>query len=575
MRAESLDQSEALELLELEEERHYRSARDGLIYFAETVEIPDTPPDPSEFGKAYPIHVKPADHHRLILKAFEDMLTGALPVDGIIVLAPPGSAKSVYLAVIAAWAMGRFPNFNVIGTSYSSALANVMSYRVRHIARQPIYQDIFDTTIKADNSALSLWSLENDSKMRADGILGGITGFRADLALGDDLIAGREEASSQIIRDKTWNAWNSDVATRLKPGGKLGIVMTHWDEDDPLGRILGEEWKGQSGIWVGTDKRKWFVLNLPMKAEHIDDPLGRKPGQMLWPQWFKKHEIDRLEAKGGRDWSSLYQQRPAANEGAILNRSWWREWKRRDKAGNPEPPECEFIFLAYDTALEADEENDCSAMTAWGIFRAPADDTRMGGRIVRPGVECYHAILLGAWQERVAAVDLLRKVKEHHKFWPDCDMILVEKKASGHQLIQEMKRMRWPVKEVQPRVGSAGRMQAKVPRAHAVSLVLEQGSIWYVPGALTNKVLDECAAFPYGRNDDLVDTVLYALAWFRDGYYFQVPSDFEDKQEAALNDARWYEERREMRHRRSYDGGTMEMDDTPQVDGPRGGYGRM
>ena len=568
---------EKQELLALEEERHYRAARESLEYFAETVEIPMVPSEGEE-DDAYPVRIKLADHHRLLLRSAQDLLTGKLQVDGVMAFLPPGSAKSTFLSVVTeAWALGYFPRpYEIIGTSYNDDHAHKFSGRIKKIIQTETYRRIMNAATVSD--AVEAWSLDNDNAYRSAGIRGGIVGNRANAVIIDDPIKDRVDADSPVIRDRVWEAYLDVIDSRLKPGGKLFLIMTRWHEDDLAGRLLGEGWKGQSGIWKTTDGRTWMVINCPLLAEHRDDPLGRKIGGLLWPEYFKMEDAKRRQTLGGRTWSSLYQQRPTANEGAILTRSWWREWKKKDKKGEPEPPNCEYIFLAYDTALEAQEENDFSAMTAWGIFRSPVDDVRMGGRVIRQGQECYHAILLGAWQDRVPAVDLMRQIKAHIKVWPDVDMILIEQKASGIQLIQEMKRMRWPVKGVQPRTGSGGKMSGKVPRAHAVSLVLEQGSIWFVPGAMTHKVLDECAAFPYGRHDDLVDTVLYALSFFRDGYFFQTPSDYEDKDEATLNDMKTYEELRTMRNRRSYDGGTFEFEDNglePSPFAKRSGYGQL
>ena len=571
---------EKQELLALEEERHYRAARENAVYFAETIEIPAVEPTERSFTQAYPIHAEPAAHHRLILTAFQDMITGKLGVDGLIIMAPPGSAKSTYASVVCpAWVMGHRPGCNVMAISYSSELAEQWGYRVRQIVKQPIYQDIFPgADLAADQRAVSSWSLANGSTYRANGVFGSNTGFRADVLIGDDLLKGKEEADSDIIPAKLMGAVKSDLLTRLKPRAKIMLIGTRWIEDDPIGNFLGEDWKGQSGRWRGTDGRMWFVLNLPTKAEHVDDPLGRKPGEMIWPEWFIKEEIDRIEAQGGREWSAMHQQRPAAMEGAILKRSWWRPWNKKNKKGEAEPPECEYIFLSYDTAMEAAEVNDYSAMTAWGIFKAPAEDVRMAGRVIRPGVECFHVILLGAWQERIEATNLFGEIKRHMAIWPDVDMILFEKKASGHALIQEMRRMRWPVKAVTPPVTSGGKQKSIYPRANSIAHTLAEGGVWYIPGAKTHKVLDECTAVPHGRHDDLAMTVLYSLEYFREAYFYQLPSDFEDKDEATLNDMKAYEELRTMRNRRSYDGGTFEFEDNglePSPMAKRSGYGQL
>ena len=151
-------------------------------------------------------------------------------------------------------------------------------------------------------------------------------------------------------------------------------MQTRWHEDDLSGRLLGPDWKGQSGLWKGTDGKNWFVVNLPMICEHKDDLLGREIGPevnehtMLWPEHFMIRDTKLKQAKNDRTWTALYQQRPAAGEGVILLREYWKRWPEE------EPPECEYIFLTYDTALEDGQEDDPSAMTAWGVFHRHVQD---------------------------------------------------------------------------------------------------------------------------------------------------------------------------------------------------------
>lgn len=447
--------------------------------------------------------------------------------------------NSSYASVLApAWLLGRNPGVNVIATSYGDDLAQKFGRRVRHICRSGDFSKVMSTTIRGDNQDVKDWSLENGSEYRASGLQGTITGIRADFLLIDDPVKNAEEANSQIIRDKIWEAYNFNVDSRLKPKGKIFIIMTRWSEDDLCGRLLGEKWKGQSGLWRTTDGLLYHVINLPLLAEHPDDPLGRKVDELLWPEWFERKKADRLREnarKGGtfaRLWSSLYQQRPAPNEGAILAKHYWRKWEKKDL------PECSMIFLCYDTAFEEGEENDYSAMTAWGVF----DHTSK--KSTGEEFKHQHVILLGAWMERVSAVDLMDiavtgydaedehgrrvKVKSHCQLFTP-DIVLVEKRASGIQLIQEMKRKRIPVKAWLPK-GKPG-AKGKLPRAHAIAVILEQGSVWYVPGTKTEAVLDQCAAFPFGTHDDGVDTVTMALAFFRDKWIFKTAEDELDEDE--------------------------------------------
>jgi phage terminase large subunit-like protein len=497
---------------------YWSRGKDSFLDFCQMVDVPGAPMGDEEEGKYFPTRVTPAAHHRLLIDGIQKMTDGTWhDVDGIMAFMPPGSAKSTYLSVLApAWVMGRKPGVNVISTSYGQELANRFGRRVRQIVRSPEFSKIMGCSITGDNQAVDNWSLTSGSDFRAAGMGAAVTGFRSDFAGIDDPIRGREDADSQLIRDKIWASFNDDIATRMKPRAKLCLAMTRWHEDDPASRLLGPEYKGQSGLWRGTDGRLWYIINLPLFAEHKDDPLGRAPGELLWAEWFDAKEANRLREAAkrtptaARTFSALYQQRPAPDEGAILAKHYWKQWKE------PEMPEVDEVFLCYDTAFEEDESADFSAMTAWGVFEHTSRK--------KTGEEYKHrhVILLGAWKDQISAVDLLDKVKEHYRLFRP-HRILIEKRASGIQLIQEMHRLRMPVKAWLPpgRPGAKG----KVPRCHSVATILEQGSVWYVSGSRTEAAIEEAAAAPYGRYWDWTDTITMALSYFRDKHYLQTADD--------------------------------------------------
>lgn len=474
--------------------------------------------------------------------------------------------NSSFVSMLApAYFMGKYPNFNVIGASYAQQVANRFSRRARHIVGSKEYGHIFDAKLVGDNSAVENWMMTNGSEYRAAGVQAAVTSFRADALFIDDPVAGREEADSEVIQLKTNQSYHDDLCSRLKPGGKLALVMTRWSELDLGGHILGADWKGESGFWKGTDGRLWYVVCLPLLAEHSDDPLGRKLGDLLWPQWFRMRDALRLKenaaTKGAfhaRTWSSLYQQRPAPTEGAIIKRAYWKKWPEGKKL-----PECKFIALFYDTSFEDDEMNDPSAMTAWGIFEG------ISKKGTGEEYNHFHAILLGAWEEHVESVDLpdiiagnrhdnpppeKRIIGHAEHFKPDA--IVVEKRASGHYVIQELRRRRLPIVAWLPR-GKSG-TKGKTPRAWAAALIMEPGSIWYVDGPATRKVVDQCAQYAGEgtAKDDLLDTVTMAMIWFRDKYMFQHADEEMDGEEHR----QWriaQEEKKKEQGKRRYYGGQM------------------
>lgn len=272
---------------------------------------------------------------------------------------PPGSAKSIYTSVVfPTYFMGRHRGSNVIVASYGSELPRKFGRRARMITQQPIYQRIFNTTLSEDSKAADEWALVNGSEWMARGILTGITGNRADGVVWDDLIKGREQADSETIRQKTWEAYNDDLLTRKKPKSwEIGIT-TRWHEDDVAGRILPENYDGQSG-WVHCrDGHDWYVVCLPAVCERADDILGRKPGEILWPEWFNE-EMFIAPRRNPRTWSSLYQQRPAPDSGTYFQAAWFKTYEQDKRTGLPdgmEPGDLN-IYGASDYAVTKDREN--------------------------------------------------------------------------------------------------------------------------------------------------------------------------------------------------------------------------
>jgi predicted phage terminase large subunit-like protein len=298
-------------------------------------------------------------------------------------------------------------------------------------------------------------------------------------------------------------------------------VNTRWHEDDPAGRILPENWSGQSGWVTARDGEDWFVIRLPAIAE-ADDQLGRQPGEPLWPaeKTLKALEQER-KTLGSRDWNALFQQYPTTEEGAILKAAYWRKWP--DK----QAPVVEYIVQSIDGAYEEEEENDYSARTTWGIFDIfHQDNAKVLQAILkdkkRNEVQRYHAILLEAWRGKVPFSVFKRVVQDSYKqFEPD--RLLIEKKASGISLIQELRKGGLPVKAMLPD-------RSKVSRAHAAEIPFEQGCVWYMDRPWAQPVIRECAQFPNGEYDDWVDTVTQAIIWLRKTFHLE----FQDEDDEAL-----------------------------------------
>lgn len=308
--------------LELERRRR---ARTDLCAFANAVEIPGKPStdDPDEW-LFRPIETSVAAHHLLLMRGLQRI--AQTPHGRMMVFMPPGSAKSTYGSVVfPAWFMGTRPGARIILASYGAELARKHGRRARQIARSGRYRAIFNAELSRESGAAAAWALTNGSEYMASGILAGITGNRAHGVLIDDPVKGREEADSATIRKKTRDAYEDDLKTRLVPGGWIVLIQTRWHEDDLAGSILPQGWNGESGPIPCRDGNVWEVLCLSAQCDLPDDPLGRRVGEYLWPEWFDPGHWAQFQ-HNARTWSALYQQRPTPAEGTYFKSGWLRRY---------------------------------------------------------------------------------------------------------------------------------------------------------------------------------------------------------------------------------------------------------
>lgn len=254
------------------------------------------------------------------------------------VFMPPGSAKSHYGNVnFAPYWLGRYPEDNVICASYGQELADKWGRRSRNIIAGQDFWRIFNFGIDPTSGAANRWATGHGGEYLAAGVGGPITGNRANLALIDDPVKGREEADSETIRQRNKLWYKDDLWTRLKPGAAIVLIMTRWHEDDLAGWLLEEAKHGGE---------QWEVLNIPAEAE-AGDALGRAPGELLWPEWFRP-EMFAEARRDSRRWTALYQQRPTPEEGSYFKKAWLRRYDQH-------PPLAQLkVYGASDYAVTKD-----------------------------------------------------------------------------------------------------------------------------------------------------------------------------------------------------------------------------
>ena len=303
----------------------------------------------------------PAKHHLLITDVCDKIIEGE--VKRALVMMPPGGAKSTYATVrFPPYFLGRKQKAGVITASYNDDLATHFGRKVRNIIKTPEYGRVFDTQLAIDSQAKGEWETQDGGFYFATGIGGSVTGRRADLGIIDDPIRGRKDADSELIRDNAWNWYINDFRTRLKPNAAILLIQTRWHMDDLAGRILPDDWNGESGWITAKDGEQWYVVCLPAQAGS-NDILGRQKGDWLWTEWFDESFWEQTKKTAilhdVRTWNSLYQQTPTDEAGTYFQRSWFEQ-------RYTELPAELNVYMSGDFAV-TDGDGDFTELAVWGV----------------------------------------------------------------------------------------------------------------------------------------------------------------------------------------------------------------
>ena len=439
--------------------------------------------------KVWPHFIEGA-HHKRMANAFERVARGECK--RLIINMPPRHTKSEFASyLLPAWFLGNFPEKKIIQTSHTAELAVGFGRKVRNLVDSDVFSETFPGVgLQADSKAAGRWNTNHRGDYFAIGVGGAVTGKGADILIIDDPHSEQEAAlaaTSPEIYDKVYEWYTSGPRQRLQPGGSIVIVMTRWSQRDLTGQVIkaaaarnGEEW------------------------EVIEFPAILPSGNPLWPQFWSLEELSALQRElPNAKWQAQYQQNPVGNESAIIKRDWWQWWEEDN------PPECEYILQAWDTAFEKNNRADYSAGTTWGVFTHHKDNQK-------------YLILLNTYKKRVEFPELKRDVlQEYNEYEPDT--LIVEKKASGAPLIYDLRAMGIPVSEYTPSKG-----QDKFARLNSVSDIIASGRVWVPRTRWAEELVDEIASFPSGEHDDLVDSTTLALMRFRQGGFLRLPSDEPD-----------------------------------------------
>lgn len=437
----------------------------------------------------------PADWHVFMLNKLMELDEGFIP--RLMISAPPGHAKSTYASrLFPTWRLGRKPRTQYLQAGHSQLFVeNEFGKKCRDIVEDERYNDVFPGTMLSPASrAAGYWVLNNRSTYMTKGVGQGISGIRATLAGVDDPFASRADAESETIRNSTFDWFKADFMRRLLPRCPVFIVATRWHSDDLCGRLEAENNQIKKGLAEGVP---WEIVNLPALA--VDDPaepdpMGRKPGEALWPEFYSRPILLDIKAElDSKNWNSLYMGKPTDVEGEAIKKEWFKEG--RFKIG-PKREDVRRRVMSVDTASKTNERSAYTVATIW-------DETKDD-----------HHYLRHVYRKRMEFTEMSTTLNNLADGW-DVDAVLVEDKGSGTQYIQQQadpNAARCPRPVIAIEVDNASkefRMDGVTPMMQAGLVHLPENAPW-----LTDYE-NEIFAWPSVKWKDQGDSTSQYLSWAR------------------------------------------------------------
>jgi len=404
-----------------------------------------------------------AKHHKTIAGQLERIERGE--IDRLMLLVPPRHGKSELASIrLPAWYLGRQPHKQFLSVSATAELAADFGRSVRNTINSREYRAVFDTKLSEDSQAKGKWHTSEGGIYYSLGVGGSVLGRGGDVILIDDPFGSMKDAQSELERKNVWDWYTGTAYNRLMPGGAIVVINHRMHEDDLCGRLLAQQAAGGD---------KWEVVELPAINE---------AGEALWPEAYPIERLERIRRNTqARDWSSLYQQRPAPEDGDYFKADWFKP-----VAKLPDPKTLR-VYGGSDYAVTAD-----------------------GGDYT------VHVVVGVDPEDRIYILDLWRKQATSDK-WVEafCDIVLAHKpmgwaeeqgqiRAGVGPFLDKMQRQRkaWCAREQFPTRGDkAVRAQSIRGRAALAGIYYQADAPWWPD------LRSEILSFPAGKHDDQVDAL--------------------------------------------------------------------
>lgn len=498
------------------------AARTDLLKYVQLIN-----PDPEAPNDVARSRYEAAKVHIEVAKALEQVERGEI-VQLIFCMPPRHGKTQLATKSFAAWYSGKHPDHDIAVASYSDTMAQDFGADTRAIIHSSQHKQAFSAhKLRRGGNAKDNIQTDRGGRLVFVGRGGALTGRGAHLLLIDDLFKDHEEARSQAIRDQAWN-WFTKVAMTRRMGKRLVVVtMTRWHSDDIIGRLTDPE----NPHYNAVEAAKWKIIRLPAIAEG-DDPLGRAPGEPLWPE---RYDLEFLESQQRLDplgFAALYQQRPTVADGALFRRENFRFYE------DSELPDNLRYYCASDHAVSTGQRHDWTVLLKVGL------DTN--GNIYV--LDCW-------WQKQpttavVEAMLVMAQTKPPLIWWAEKGHI---SKSIGPFLYRRMQDTGTyiNVREVSPIGGSrSSESTAKEQRAQSMAGMVGLGRVFFPKNRIwTERAINELLAFPNGTHDDFVD----ALAYIGLGLRAQIPASAptKERKEPAFGTLGWLKWNDKWQHRRN------------------------
>lgn len=397
------------------------------------------------------------------------------------IFCPPRIGKSYTVTKsLGAYFLMHHPDKEVMIASYGAQLSEDFGKANRDIFRLHA-PELFGLYVNERKQGVMAWEVaEHGGICRATSIMGAVPGKGADLLILDDPIKNMSEVAKAEERDKLYDHYLSNFNARLHDNASVVIILTRWHDDDLAGRILAETRRLKE---MGEPHRDWEIFSFPAIAEE-EDILGRKEGEVIWPERYPLEYMLEIKSMVGRKiWSSLYQQNPVVESGDIFAMDDFQRY-------STPPDEFDSIIQSWDTSFKSTLGADYVVGQVWG-----KKDSKF--------------YMLYQVRGRFSFNETKQMIVATRNKFPKASAILIEESANGYAIINELS-------STIPGIIPIKAIGSKESRASAVTPYVEAHNVFLPNDSTGDMIIDEATRFPHGKHDDQVDAMTQALNYFRD-----------------------------------------------------------